>query len=269
MGQLGLYPVGSIDSLHGELERTLGAEARKHALVMAHIKDAPEARQLSLLTGYLSTRPAPLFAGQIAHAYPALWDHAKAAWHARQNVTYIPHREALLGALRALDQADAKNVTFWLEALQVRPDRLEIERILDQGTPDGVLLMAAHAAIHGAEPLAQPLLNRVMLAVDDVIPLAVIASRLSPRAASQAFSLMLVETMMGNPEDPHNQWTPARAKATIVVRSLLPWLGSQIPEVRLGADHPDAPLLQDVRQRTRGAWEVWGEVVTSLRKSGS
>ena len=272
MTQMGLHPVGSIDSLRHELARTVDAEARKHDLVLAHTQGASAARQLSLLTGYLSTKPAPLFARRIAAAYPALWPQAKAAWHARQNLTHLPHRSTLFKALGALDQADPGQVASWLWSHAAEFDRFEIERILDQGTPEGILLMAAIAGVHGAESLSQPLLHRVMFAPDEVIPLAVIAAHLSPQAASQAFSLMLVETVMGNPEDPHNLWTPALARTTIVVRSLLPWLGSPIPEVTLDPAHPDAPLLEQVRQATWGAWHVWGgvlEAITSLRKSGS
>ena len=268
---MGVQPVGTPHTLVSELRRVKKLEDHKLSLILERADTSTPERLQAMMIGYLTTSPSPLHVDAMAAALPDAMASAREAWD-KQRALDVPARASLLEQARSEDPlSEPDRIEGLLEQTLAeldRPARLLKGILTDRDTdPDTRLLAAMLVGWMGERDLIEVILAIALSAPSDAQDIewyGVIAARLEPARTCQAFALLLADVSWGNPEEPENAWTPARACATLVIRTLLPELGSPLESFSLERFEMDADdELKHLPRRTQLLLERWGGLVAS------
>ena len=272
---LGVRAVGTLATLAPEAARALALEQKKLELITSRAHSVSEERLQEMLVGYLTTRPAPLFQSKLGAKLPAPFEAALAQW-SRLRAMDVPHQSALLEAARAqpafCDIPQAVEMLQETCALLGAPERVMRGVLMDpRAHAEAKVLAALCAGYCIASHLCEAVLSQVLLAPSQDIELfAVIAAHLDPVMTRQVLALSLADISWGNPEEPENQWTPARARATITARTLLPLVGSPLGSFDL--ESFEAVADDEVKMLPRRVKELharWGALLGARARARS
>ena len=268
MAQLGLRPVGHLAKLSNEALRAFGAKRRTFETIARHAHGAKPARQRDVLAAYLSTKPGPLFARAMSVEFEQVWplvlEDARSARHLEVFRAHAP-----LADLLRTPQVDAGALSArMVAAAQAIEDQGHRERValaLRSEDLDARLVASACAAFWRRIEHASQLLEGVIAAAPDALVLAVLAARMDPAMARQVFSLFLVDLSLGNPEEPEYQMTPARTRALVATRWLLPHVGSPIEDEQIEVMRQSPhEVVQQALLHVESLWEAWGSLEREL-----
>jgi hypothetical protein len=256
--------VGHLAKLSNETLRTFGAQKRTFEAIAMHVQTATSDRQRDVLTAYLSTSPGPLFVRLMRAKFETIWEHVM------EDVQGERHMEvfrAHKGIAQQLRKPSANATALGQQMVEATADikrQGQYERVvlaLQSPNLDDRLVGAACVAFWRRIEHTSRLLEGVIAAAPDALPLAVLAARMDPAMARQVFSLFLMDLSLGNPEEPEYQMTEARTRALVATRWLLPRIGSPIQdeqiEVMRQSEHE---VVQEALNHVESLWEAWADV---------
>ncbi|MEC9443302.1 MAG: hypothetical protein VYE40_19585 [Myxococcota bacterium] len=269
---IGVRSVGTLATLVAEVRRVKALEDRKLAIILERADESTPERLQGMLVGYLTTNPSPLHARAMNEALPEAMASARAAWDKQRSLDFDATGKArLLEQARQEDAlADREEVATLLEQMLEsldRPSRILKGILEDSETdPDTRLLATMLVGWMGERDLIEQVLAVALSAPEqDVCWYAVVSASLEPLRTCQALALALADVSWGNPEEPENAWTPRRARATVVSRTLLPELGSPLEAFSLEQfEHAADEELKLLPRRTKLLRSRWQEL-TAMR----
>lgn len=272
---IGVQPVGTLATLVAEVRRVKALEDRKLEIILERVESSTPERLQGMLVGYLTTSPSPVHAEAMAKAIPEAMASARAAWDQQRSLDFDASIKArLLEQARQEDAlADREGIADLLEQILQeldRPSRTLKGILEDQETDaDTRLLATMLVGWMGERDLIEQVLAVALSAPEqDVCWYAVVSASLEPMRTCQALALALADVSWGNPEEPENAWTPRRARATVVARTLLPELGSPLEAFSLEEFESTADEeLKMLPRRTQLLLTRWREI-TALKKKG-
>ncbi|MFP4600101.1 MAG: hypothetical protein ACLFVJ_17720 [Persicimonas sp.] len=267
---LGIRAFGPLAQSTPRIRKQLEAERNKYELVRERLgeQDSDE-DAIGLLRRYLSTEPAPLFVARFRQAHTKWIDEAERQNDAGADLVVLEQNAELVNALLDPTQldpaqvdldADAAGLREALEALRDNPDisQVTLRRGIERGSTAQRLVAAAVALVDFQRELAPNILAMVVAGVDSAAQLAVIAARLAPLMARNAFSQFLAEAAWQNPEEPEAQITAERTHAILAARCVLPKIGSPLDPVTAD-DVPDSAdaHLHELPGLVDASWALW------------
>jgi hypothetical protein len=271
MPQLGMRAFGPPANLSRRTRARLDAERRKYELVAEHVgrREAEPAAAVALLRNYLLTEPAPLYAARLSRRWPELMETAERE-HARgAELDFLVRDRDLFDALVHPAQADAARVSRQLAELS---DELPadsamadatLKRAMAAGSPDAKLAAAALATFGARTDLIGDILGVFLSGASRAPQFAVMAARLAPLMARNAFAQFLVDVAGQNPEEPEAKITAERTHTILSARGVLPLIGSPLAEVRV-EEFPDTAEFAELRlipDTIAASWELWEQVL--------
>ena len=240
------------------------AEKRKFELVCAHVEKAPEERAELLIARYLDTTPAQMYAEKIRERFPKAWAGASVLHRAQAKALVAD--EELLELLRfegPWDREVKAEIKRGLEALAKEVPDVErvVHRILKRGASGDELLVSGALSLHldlselmSRADLGGLLVVHAVSGSSVAGQMGAFAAQIEPELVQNVFSKFLVNVLMDqNPDPPMEEM--AERRAIVASRTMLPLLGSPIPEVR----YRDEDAIQ-VAEVTRRAWEYCQEL---------
>lgn len=235
-----------------------GAEKRKFELVCAHLEKASEERAELLIARYLDTAPAPEYAEKIKARFGKAWAGASVLHRAQAKA--LRADEELLELLSFRKEGSPESfgqAGEWLSRLAESIPDVErvVHRTLKEGKEGKELLAAAALSLRldlselmSRADLAGLLVVHVVRGSEIAGQMAAFAAKAEPELVQNVFSKFLVNVLLDkNPDPPMEEM--AERRAIVAARTMLPLLGSPIPEV--GYQDEDA---REIAAMTRRAW---------------
>ncbi len=259
---LGTRAFGPLTNFVERARKRLDAERRKYEMVADYVaRQDDDAAATRLLRNYLSTRPAPLFVARLRQRFPRWLAEAERQRDAGVDLAALTADQALVEALKHPAQADPAQVAAKLAALGENPEisTVTLQRALSAGSETHKLVAAAVATAQERADFAPDLIALVVTGAAHAAQLAVMAGRLAPLMARQAFAHLLADAAWQNPEEPEAKITAERSHAILSARCLLPKIGSPLQLVD-GAALPesvDDPELRAIPGVVEASWALW------------
>lgn len=245
--------------------RRLDAEERKYLLVSERIEEMEQARAQRTATAYFRTMPAPIFTEAFEARFPELSATAMETIREGRDLKPLTENEALIAALREVDEGAVDEMVSGLRELAERDDFEQIMQFgVMSGGDDEVLVAGAMAVWLGRTEFVARFLHRVALGEAVAPYMAVMAGILSPQVTLHTLGQVLVDAALANPEEPGNQMTSQRAAALVSARCVLPMVGSPLKNMDEGDFPEDIQAISELVQR---AWDAWHEALKRAEQS--
>ncbi len=263
---LGVRAVGTLTEATERARQRFVDEQRRRGLVTERAEDVSRDKLIDMLTGYLTTRPAPSFAAAMRRDYPEAMKAAEQAWASKRRLD-LPGREVLLAEAkraRPFTDLDACAEALANMTRHIEEPRRVLRGVLRAPNDEAILIASMLAGWLDARDFANAILTAMFEDGPYVDILGVVAAYLHPKGARQSFSLLLADVSWGNPEEPENQLTPERLTTIVTVRTLLPKVGSPLPELTIGEQLPEKLYDENMRtalKRLDTAYTNWGALL--------
>ena len=281
--QLGISAAGNLLNLAARSRARLDAERRKSALVREHLerrRDDVEA-SVKLVRNYLGTAPAPIFIAEIEALDPALMTRARTELEEGLDLKVLIEDPVLLETLLDPPELDATSapdldpehpanaLTARLTDCQARVDAqvgggpamvdAYLRRAIKTGSPDAQFIAGALAAFGARLDLVADLLAIFLAGGARAPQLVVMAARIDPMVVRNALAQFLVDIAYQNPEEPEARLTAERTHTILSARSLLPLIGSPLPQMDAGhlPDTDEFAELRPIPGLVQRSWALW------------
>ncbi|MFU8802230.1 MAG: hypothetical protein ACNA8W_00335 [Bradymonadaceae bacterium] len=256
---LGFRPIGPLANQADHFRRRYEREERKYKLVAERIGDRSEDEVESMLMAYLDTAPAPFFLMRLRQRHEAILRRAEDAL--KDEEESWSEEVELIGLLETCEgdpDMIRQELVPRLEALHVGPfsDVRRLGRGLNSTNPKTRLIASAVAVYGGHHQLTAHLLEHVVHAHPHAPQLVVFSALLDPALTRHALSAFLIDVVWGNPEEPEAEWTPLRQEAALAARTILPRIGSPLPNV-----DKMPPTSSETPRQVEWFYDLWQDIL--------